>query len=692
MKNKMMWLSLAACSRLMAVEELGSVVVEDDVAKRLEKTGALKDSIVPTEVLDAKMISQKQALNLSEAIDNEPGIQSATGCSMCGMKRTRINGLKGEHTTVLVDNVPMHSTVSSYYGIDSIGTAGVESIEIARGSGASLIAPGAIGGVINIKTKRAERNGVTFDGSAGNDDYANLSGVGTAVSEDGKSRVMVAAQYSNQDQWDADDNGVNESPRMKNQSVRVKFSQDFGSRDNVDLSVAYMSSDVFGGPMSKEKYGSIMGDGTGTVAFRDDDVRKEYTGDPLATLEVIDTDRQEAIAKWTHEMGATSNFVITGSGAKQIQDSIYEGDTYYSTDYTYFLDGRVNYFLGENHFLTGGADTKQENMRSHASFYANPDMSKDNFEFSSYGAYLQDVWTPAEGLEISLALRGDKIDVDWTDIGSGSEIDKFVVVPRLHIRWDHSLNWTSRISAGQGYRAPLTFFESEHGILEDGFGIDVDELERSNSAGYNLAYESARWTANASASWTQVKNLAYINDEDYVRPTLASLHETLNTYTFDIVAGYQMTEWLNLGASYEHYLYDDDYKAAQFLAQIEDRARLLLNIDYAGWAFSATGTWIGARDLSEYGYEGWNRLADIGDASKAKSTDAPAYYTVDMRLSKAINESYTLYGGVKNLTDYTQAGNEDTPLFYDADGGYDVGFIYGPLRGRQFYVGLQGRF
>ena len=63
-----------------------------------------------------------------------------------------------------------------------------------------------------------------------------------------------------------------------------------------------------------------------------------------------------------------------------------------------------------------------------------------------------------------------------------------------------------------------------------------------------------------------------------------------------------------------------------------------------------------------------------------------------MRLSKAINESYTLYGGVKNLTDYTQAGNEDTPLFYDADGGYDVGFIYGPLRGRQFYVGLQGRF
>jgi hypothetical protein len=47
---------------------------------------------------------------------------------------------------------------------------------------------------------------------------------------------------------------------------------------------------------------------------------------------------------------------------------------------------------------------------------------------------------------------------------------------------------------------------------------------------------------------------------------------------------------------------------------------------------------------------------------------------------------------VKNLLDYTQAGDEDTPLFYDADGGYDVGYIYGPLRGRQMYAGLQAKF
>lgn len=37
-----------------------------------------------------------------------------------------------------------------FYGMDAIGTADIESIEVARGSGMSLTAPEAIGGTINI--------------------------------------------------------------------------------------------------------------------------------------------------------------------------------------------------------------------------------------------------------------------------------------------------------------------------------------------------------------------------------------------------------------------------------------------------------------------------------------------------------------------------------------------------------------
>ncbi|MGC9352125.1 MAG: TonB-dependent receptor plug domain-containing protein, partial [Sulfurovum sp.] len=354
-------LSLAASATLMAAENIGTVTVED-VTERLERFGKLKDVIIKTEVITAKAIEKKQATNLSEAVDNEPGIQSATGCSMCGMKRVRINGMKGEHTTVLIDDVPMHSTVSSYYGLDALTTAGISSIEVARGAGASLIAPGAIGGVINVKSKKATENSLFVDINGGNKDYRNLSLVGTAVSEDRKTRATVSAQYSNQGQWDADKNGVNESPELENRSASVRLSHDFSNKDNIDLRYTTQKSEVFGGPVTDNHYEAIM-DGTGdNPSFVDGDVRNQYNGDLLATLEAITTEREEMIARWTHEIDEDSNFVLTGSVANQIQDSIYEGGTYYGEDDSKYADFRYNTFIGEDHFLTAGLDTKMEDM------------------------------------------------------------------------------------------------------------------------------------------------------------------------------------------------------------------------------------------------------------------------------------------------------------------------------------------
>jgi len=682
--RKTLLLSIAASATLMAADNIGTVTVED-VTERLERTGALKDTIIKTEVVTEKEIQEKQATNLAEAIDNEPGVQTATGCSMCGMKRIRINGMKGEYTTVMVDGVPMYSTVSSYYGMDALATAGISSIEIARGAGASLIAPGGIGGVINVKSKKATKNSLFIDMAGGNADYRTVSVVGTAVSKDKKTRATVSAQNSKQGQWDADNNGVNESPYMQNQSISVRLSQDLTDNDNVDLRYTTQKSSVFGGPVTDDQHGAMMDNGS--ASFVNNDVRQQYNGNALQTLEAIDTKREEIIARWIHEVNDESNLVVTGSYADQIQDSIYEGDTYYSNDDSYYADVRYNTFIGEEHFLTVGLDSKLEKMDSTQNIAS----AEDDFNMNSFGLYIQDTWTPADHIEIAAAIRVDHIKVDWTD-QAGTEIDKTVAVPRLHIKYDHENGFTSRVSAGQGYRAPLTFFESEHGILgTNGFAMDIKDIEKSNSAGYSLNYNSGRTTATASVNWTQIENMAFIDDSG-TTPTLRNADEKMNIIASDIVAGYQFTKAFSVGASFEYFHYDDAYKSHQFLAQIEERAKLMLDYESNGWVANMTGIWVGSRDLSEYGYEGWNRLADVGNSALAKDTNAPSYYTVDLKVSKEVSKNFTFYAGVKNLFDYTQAGDEDTPLFYDNNGDYDVGYIYGPLRGRQMYVGLQAKF
>lgn len=109
--------------------------------QKLDQAGRLKDVIQQTEILDALSIENKNALSLTAAINNEPGVNVSNECSMCGVKRIMLNGMKGEHTTILVDGLPSHTLISGFYAVDAIATTGVDRIEVARGAGASLIAP-----------------------------------------------------------------------------------------------------------------------------------------------------------------------------------------------------------------------------------------------------------------------------------------------------------------------------------------------------------------------------------------------------------------------------------------------------------------------------------------------------------------------------------------------------------------------
>src|SRR5690606_21272360 len=138
-------------------QELETIKVKG-VEERLRSLGKLKDTTIQTSVVDEDKIKRDQSGTLSDIVKNETGVDSREGCSICGMRRVRINCLNVEHTTVLNYAVHFNSTVFSIYGFDAIGSAGIEKVEISRGAGASFIAPEAIGGVINIVKKKPTTN------------------------------------------------------------------------------------------------------------------------------------------------------------------------------------------------------------------------------------------------------------------------------------------------------------------------------------------------------------------------------------------------------------------------------------------------------------------------------------------------------------------------------------------------------
>jgi len=667
-----------------------------NLRSKLEQAGRLKDVIQQTEILDSLIIEKKNALNLTAAINNEPGVNVSNECSMCGVKRIMLNGMKGEHTTILVDGLPTHTLISGFYGVDAIATTGVDRIEVARGAGASLIAPEAIGGTVNIITRQAYENSASFDFAKGSHDFTAFKGMGTGVSEDGKTGLTFVAQYDKQDQEDHDDNGVSEAPFMENTSITALISHDLNDTNNIQVRLSNINSEIFGGPVIGDNVLSIghalaSFDGEESDSlFENDDVRNKYIGKPWETTEWIKTTRDEAYVKWLTEISdfTTSEFAV--SYAKHDQDSFYEGIDYQAEDTMVYFRAKFDTEINDEHFITYGIDSRSEEMRSSTDALESvAAYQSDSFDYDTIGIFIQDTWTPSDKLEVALALRLDDVTADFTDEEKpGKEIEETFFAPRVDMRYFHTDELTSRVSIGRGYRAPLSFFETDHGILdaELGYQIDINNLEESLSLSYSLNYDTEELAATFSAAHSKVDNLASLEETDAGVPFLTQLKEEADVTTVDLTTGYNLTENFTINVSAEKFFYDDNFKSSYAIAPIEERASIEFDYTMGNVNIFWTTVWFGSKDLSEYGYEGFNRL---GDPSTVKTLTGSAFSSSDLKIQYKMSESMKLYAGVSNVFEYTQIEESDTPLFYDADGGYDVAYIYSSLHGREFYAGIE---
>src|SRR5690606_5903275 len=89
-------------------------------------------------------------------------------------------------------------------------------------------------------------------------------------------------------------------------------------------------------------------------SFKNGDVRQKYIGEPGATAEIVDVDRNEAALKITHATNSKLNLSGTVSYARTVQDSFYEGADYKNLNEAFFYDAKGNINFNENNLFTVG--------------------------------------------------------------------------------------------------------------------------------------------------------------------------------------------------------------------------------------------------------------------------------------------------------------------------------------------------
>ena len=169
-------------------------------------------------VITAKDIQAQQAETVLEILRSVPGLDVVQTGSRGTTATVFIRGSESDHVLVLIDGVEVNSTTVGAFNFAHLTTENVERIEILRGAGGTLYGSQAIGGVINIITKRGigpVEAGISLEGGNGwtNRQVLNLQG------EAGKLGYSFSAAHIDSDGF----RKVNDDYRNLSTSARLDY-------------------------------------------------------------------------------------------------------------------------------------------------------------------------------------------------------------------------------------------------------------------------------------------------------------------------------------------------------------------------------------------------------------------------------------------------------------------------------------
>lgn len=137
-----------------------SVTTEDVIVDANRAKEAAKYESQQTTIITAEDIAKKQAKSVEDIIFNETGVTRTVDAM--GRVGVSIRGAEPRHTLILVDGQPVMGDISKYQGagdeLQRMGTENVERIEIVKGSASAKYGSDAIGGVINVVTRKAQKD------------------------------------------------------------------------------------------------------------------------------------------------------------------------------------------------------------------------------------------------------------------------------------------------------------------------------------------------------------------------------------------------------------------------------------------------------------------------------------------------------------------------------------------------------
>lgn len=470
-KKSSLTLILAALSSTTYAIEQDSVIV---TATRTAQT--VDETLSSVTVITEEQIQQQQAHDLPSLLTAINGIDMSVNGGLGKKTSIFMRGTSSTHLLVMIDGVKMGSATSGDIAFQHIPVNQIERIEIVRGPRASLYGSEAIGGVIQIFTKKGKARQQSY-ADVGYGSYATNTFAAGISGKLGKTSYAFGATHLSSEGFSAKDGSETDKDGYKNNSVSLNLSHELSQTSDLSLNVL-------------QAYGETEYDGF----YNSTDFLQQTTGLQYTFA---------ASQNWNVKLNASQSLDEGDNFSNAVFQSKFN-----TTRDTFSWQNDIN--ISDNQLLTVGVDYQNDKVDSTTKY--------DESSRSNTAGFIQHQWF-GEKNDLQISARND----DNQAFGSHSTGG---------ISWGHEFADKLRFISSYGTAFKASTFNQ---LYFPSYGNSKLKPEESESYEMELRKNSDWGKWSVSAYQTNITNLVAGSPVSNVdKAEIRGLELRLNT----VIAGY----------------------------------------------------------------------------------------------------------------------------------------------------------
>lgn len=512
--------------------ELPAIVV---TATRVEAD--LKDIPMSVSVVGKQEIEERPGTNVSEQLVHSPGVSMSAGKTGSGNNSMiSIRGLEAGRVLYLIDGIRQNSIFKEDMnkGLLNVDPDDIERVEIIKGPASSLYGSDAIGGVVNIITKKGGK-GKPFGAKTS----LVLDGSNTSIAprlalygDIGGWSYRLSGNYIN-----ANDRSVAGEDRADHSAYTAQsllgqlgYSWDGGS---INFQAQHYDSDV-------EEMTAIYSIEEKRMNLYDkDDPRVYYLSD-------FPRNRRDTYKTTLSLDNLTDNLLkFTANGFYQRRDTIQRGkdangSTFASNRLQDLSDSyggllQADWVFFESHFVTTGVEYLYDKLTNYSIGSTGAPEYRFDATQRSIAVFIQDEWNITDTFSLTGGLRQSWIRTALShfeaDPGREDAASESSLVGNLGFVYKGFDNIALRAQYSQGFRTPdlASQFTGTGIYLEPNTKL---KPEKSSNYEIGIRYDNGNLFVDSSIFYNRIDDAMTTRVLRYIPNTTWSVNETINAATY----------------------------------------------------------------------------------------------------------------------------------------------------------------